>query len=74
LYSIFGDNFIIALASLAKEAKRDRDSVEFDDKSLEDALLTASQLSKDKENNQQEKNPSLTSLKAETTRTPSMRY
>ncbi len=48
LYNIFGDNFIIALASLAKKARRSEDSVEFDDKSLREALLTASQLSKER--------------------------
>ncbi|MEW9492617.1 MAG: hypothetical protein TQ35_0010545, partial [Candidatus Aramenus sulfurataquae] len=46
LYNIFGDNFIIALASLAKNARRSEDSVEFNDMSLKNALLTASQLSK----------------------------
>ncbi|MEW9492341.1 MAG: type I-A CRISPR-associated protein CsaX, partial [Candidatus Aramenus sulfurataquae] len=48
LYNIFGDNFVIALASLTKNARRSLDSVEFDDVSLKNALLTASQLSKER--------------------------
>ncbi|WP_246263951.1 type I-A CRISPR-associated protein CsaX [Metallosphaera tengchongensis] len=49
LYDIFGDNFVITLASLTSNARRTLDSVEFDERELRDALLTASEVAKARE-------------------------
>ncbi|MCY0860744.1 MAG: type I-A CRISPR-associated protein CsaX [Sulfolobaceae archaeon] len=49
LYGIFGDNFIITIASLSKNVKRVGNEVEFDDKELRDVVILASQIAKERE-------------------------